>query len=680
MFLKNLMNQFTKTEVDRSFWKDFEVVADFYTVKNGVVELHAKNCLISFVEEKDDKFGYRLNVKSREKKEESYYFPLVAKPRPELTLLPLDRHIRYQFHVEDDFQIQVVFVIRNEDYEDAGQFREVVSRLLYQKVNRKPSSECADPQEIFQYIAQKDAPIQSDKLAKLQKELAADSSYEFVQTGQFAQSDPGRSDIDPAVILQTGLFAIVNRGKFVYEMVVMDEGKDGYHTKALNENLYYYFNEGLNSLTWIDLKGKDIVCLNFKFDKNVISSLKLLMSALLIQSVQKQSMEQLIEKEKNNWDQYYLRGDNRIDEDEAQEYKKYRDERGYLDFEEEQFYPEKKPTPSGDIKDFVQGVTSQRAFVNRGDVVNVFKYDSGAQNYNYMTDLPAFDFKGGKLTPSKIQLQEADSKMTFIDNNHIDTIFYYDVEKNKVVNEFKSEGNAKIKDISIAGGKSGHLGNDPMILSVAENDIFKVDPRVAKGFVQAKNYKTKIGFEKVLGVVNDNFVVGSQNGDIRMFNSVGGNAKNVIPSMFGDKIIMMDSSKDGNLLLLTFNRYIALMPTLQNGKSAYGTTFRKDAKPKPLILRVDPKVLARNHMAEPNFVSAKFDFKTEGPESHIVAACGNILITWDLAKVLKGNLVARSYVRMEDKIVDGEFVFNQDNLITALPKDITINKARYSTL
>lgn len=81
-------------------------------------------------------------------------------------------------------------------------------------------------------------------------------------------------------------------------------------------------------------------------------------------------------------------------------------------------------------------------------------------------------------------------------------------------------------------------------------------------------------------------------------------------------------------------------------------------------------------MSEPNFVSAKFDFKKDTNESHIVAACGNILVTWDLAKVLKGNLVARSYVRMEDRIVDGEFVFNQDNLITAMPKDITINKTR----
>ena len=168
-----------------------------------------------------------------------------------------------------------------------------------------------------------------------------------------------------------------------------------------------------------------------------------------------------------------------------------------------------------------------------------------------------------------------------------------------------------------------------------ENEIYKLDPRVSKGVVQSKAYKTKIGFEKVLGVTDDNFVVGSKNGDIRLFGNIGGNAKNVTPSLSGDQIMHMDSSKDGNLLLLTFSKYLALMPTLQNGKSAYGTTFCKDSKPKPFILRVDPEVLARNGMSEPKFVTRRFDFKRGEKESHIVAACGNILVIWSCLKSSK---------------------------------------------
>lgn len=670
------MNQFSKPEIDRSFWKNFHAVIDFYSIKNGLREIHSRNCLVAFVEEKDDKFKYRLHISSREKKEDSYYFPLVAEPKPQLTISPQDRQIIYEFYIEEKFQIQVVFVIKNEDYEDAGQFREILARLLFQTTYKKPSNEADNTDEIFRLITQKNVATYTDKLVKLHKQLNDDKKFEFVGIGRFAQMDPNNANTDPIVILPMGLFAIVAKGNFSYDIIVVDENNDVYHTKALNENLYYYFNDGLNSVTWMDLKGKDIICLNFEFDKTTISGLKVLMSALLMQSVQKQSMEQIIEKEKNSWDQYYLRTDNRIDEEENDEYRKYGDQNAYLDVDADYKYPVKKPGMGGEIRDFVQGVSSHRAFVNRGDIVNVYKYEDDVQNFNYVSDLPSFEYLGDKLTPSKIQLQEQDSKLAFIDNHHLNKIYYYDVEKNKVVNEFQPEKDAKIRDISISGGKNAHLGNDPLILSVGENEIYKLDPRVNKGVVQSKTYKTKIGFEKVLGIMDDNFVVGSQNGDIRFFNTVGGNAKNVIPSMFGDKVIGMDSSKDGNLLLLTFNKYLALMPTLQNGKSAYGTTFRKDSKPRPLILRVDPKILARNNMAEPNFVSAKFDFKKGDKESHIVAACGNILIIWDLVKVLKGNVVARAYVPLEDRIVEGEFVFNQDNLITALPKDITINKAR----
>lgn len=680
MFLKNLMNQFSKTEIDRSFWKNYQAIVDFYTIKGGDRTLHTRGALITFVEEKDDNFKYRLHIRNREKKDESFYFPLLPDPKPLLTINPQERLIQYEFVLEDKFRIQVVFNIRNEDYEDAGQFREIVARLLYQTMNRKASSECKDSDEIFKMVDQKHTVDYSEKLLKIFKRMNEDKKFEFVGIGRFAQTDINRQDIDPVVIMPVGVFAIEGKGNFTYEMLIIDENEEVYHTKSINENLYYYFNDGRNSITWIDLKGKEIICLNFEFDKQPINDLKVLMSGLLIQTAQKQPLEQIIEKEKNGWDQYYLRPDNRMEEEEVKEYGQYGDRESVLDIEPEPLHPVKHPKYGGEIRDFVQGVNSARAFVNRGDIINLYKYDDAEQNFNYIADLPPFEYKGEKLTLGKMQLQEQDTKLAFIDSNRKDKIYYYDVEKNKIVNEFQPDKNVQIRDISISGGKQAHLGNDPIILSVGDNEIFKLDPRVNKGVVQSKAYKTKIGFEKVLGVMEDNFVVGSQNGDIRMFSTVGGNAKNVIPSMFGDKIINMDSSKDGNLLLLTFKRYLALMPTLQNGKSAYGTTFKKDAKPKPIILRVDPKILARNGLAEPEFVSAKFDFKKGDKESHIVAACGNILIIWDLAKVLAGNLVARSFVKMEDKIIDGEFMFNRDNLITALPKDIAINRGNYHVL
>ena len=134
MFFKNLMNQFGKTEIDRSFWKYYQALVDLYTIKNGERSLHIRKGIVTICEEKNDQFKYRLHVRSRENKEDSYYFPVVPDLKPKLFFNPQDRFISYEFYIEAKLQIQIIFRIKAEGYEDVGQFREILARLLYQTI------------------------------------------------------------------------------------------------------------------------------------------------------------------------------------------------------------------------------------------------------------------------------------------------------------------------------------------------------------------------------------------------------------------------------------------------------------------------------------------------------------------------------------------------------------------
>lgn len=675
MFLKNLVSHFTRQEIDREFWQHYRANIEIYTTKKGERSLLTKNAFIAFAEEKDDGFKYRLYARSRDNKDDTFYFPIHLDPKPELTINPQDQRIQYDFFVDSNLQISVTFVIKNEDYTDAGQFRNIVCRLLYQTKTKKSAANLEDQEVLNSFIVVKDAVKKSDKLLKLFEKMTADKKYEFVGLGKLAQLDPNGTSIDPNIILPTGIFAIEDKGGFTYEMEVIDENMDYYHNKEVSDTLYYYFNDGSKSITWLDLKGSSMICLNFEIERPSLDNLKITMSRVLMQTIQKQSIETIVEKEKNNWDQYYLEPEDNNKKRDV-EYNKYADRSFYLDIESEESSHAKAPDFNGDIRGFAQGVKTNRAFINRTDIINVYKYDEENQNFVYLNDLPELTYKDDPLHPSKIQLQEQDGKLAFIDNEQNDRIYYYDIEKSKVIDAFRPEKNIKIKDLSVQGGKTGLFNTTPSILSISENDIYRIDPRSNKPVVQSKNYKMQTGFEKILGTCDDSFAIGSNNGDIRLYTGVGSNAKNLIPSMMHEPVLHMDSSKDASLLLLTFKRYLMLMPTFQNGKNAYGTTFKKDSKPKPIILRVDPQILARFNMPEPTFVSAKFDFKKDETETHIVACCGNILVIWNLAKVLKGNLVARNFLPMEDRIVGGEFLYNHNNLVTALPKNITLNKAR----
>lgn len=676
MFIKNWLSHFTKEEIDKSFWQKYRSTVAVYATKAGERSLLTKKAVVAFVEDQNDNFKYKLYIKSRENDKDIFYFPLQLKPLPQLIICPEDRTIVYELAIDPKLQISVVFPIHNEDYTDAGQFRNILCRLLYQMKHKKSAAEVKDQEILNSFIVQNNAADYSDRLIKLFEKMCKDKKYEFVGLGKFAQLDPNGSYTDPDVILPAGLFVITSKGGYQYDIEVIDENSDTYHNKEVSESLYYYFNDGNNSITWLDLKGGNMVCLNFEVERPSLENLKIAMSRVLMQNLQKESIESIIEKEKNNWDQYYLYADEDRDHDKNAEYDKYDDSGHFLDIEQEYSRPIHGPEYKNDIKDFVQCVTTQRAFINRSDIINVYKYDENEQNFIYLDNLPELSYNSRDVAPSKIQLQEQDSKLTFIDDNQNDKIFYYDVEKSKIINAFEPNKNTPIKDFSLQGGKTAHYATDSSILGVSENEIYRIDPRSKKPVVQSKSYKMDTGFAKIIGVRDNNLAIGSSNGDIRLYNDVGSNARNLIPSMLGDPVLHMDSSKDGSLLLLTFRRYLMIMPTYQHGKTAFERTFRKDAKPKPIILKVDPQILARFNMSEPSFVSAKFDFKKDQNETYIMAGCGNVLIIWNLSKVLNGNLVARNFLPMEDRIVDGEFLYNQSNIVTALPRDITVNKAK----
>ena len=73
-----------------------------------------------------------------------------------------------------------------------------------------------------------------------------------------------------------------------------------------------------------------------------------------------------------------------MEEEEIEEYNQYGDWNSHLEVEIEHQDPKKQPLHGGDIKDFVQSVNNHRAFVSRGDIVNLYKYDDDIENFAYV--------------------------------------------------------------------------------------------------------------------------------------------------------------------------------------------------------------------------------------------------------------------------------------------------------
>lgn len=126
-----------------------------------------------------------------------------------------------------------------------------------------------------------------------------------------------------------------------------------------------------------------------------------------------------------------------------------------------------------------------------------------------------------------------------IDENEPTKTYQYDLNKNKIVREFESLKN-EFKDLDLVGGKLASFEKNTNFVAITSDSIEKIDPRVDKYRVQSKQYKSNLQFTKIIGSNFDRVAVGSQMGELRLYNKVNDNAKNLLPSYLGDSIIDMD--------------------------------------------------------------------------------------------------------------------------------------------
>ena len=101
----------------------------------------------------------------------------------------------------------------------------------------------------------------------------------------------------------------------------------------------------------------------------------------------------------------------------------------------------------------------------------------------------------------------------------------------------KNSTNRLMKDVRVSI-KEGLL-KEKLYFRINQT-IDKIDPRLEKYRVSSKSYKGEMLFSHILGFKGENFAIGSQTGDLRLYNKIGDKAKNHLPSFMGDKILDMD--------------------------------------------------------------------------------------------------------------------------------------------
>ena len=230
-----------------------------------------------------------------------------------------------------------------------------------------------------------------------------------------------------------------------------------------------------------------------------------------------------------------------------------------------------------------------RTFVAKGPNLEVYK-TSEINEMEHIVSLPELKLENEELiSPKDMFLQEQDSKIVMA---YDESVYYYDITKGKVENEFNISDEKLIDICPYEKSSSFELKKE--FYAITNNAIYLFDPRVGnneEAIVKSTTYSSDLDFCKIACSAGNNVTVASNNGEIRLYQNIGDlHAKNVLkPLVKNDTLKHLESSKDGAFLLATYDTYILLYPTNMYGKDAYNWMYRKSRKPKARKLEVDIK-------------------------------------------------------------------------------------------
>ena len=199
-------------------------------------------------------------------------------------------------------------------------------------------------------------------------------------------------------------------------------------------------------------------------------------------------------------------------------------------------------------------------------------------------------------------LHDSDNKMILFDETAQNTLFALDIERGKVVEEWKVDDYVPVNHIA-PKEKYAQTTGEQTVVGISGNALYRIDPRLSGNKMvqnEMKQYASKTKFSAVTTTGSGKVAVAGDKGDIKLFDSIGKNAKTALPAL-GDPILGIDVSGDGRWIVATTKTYLLLIDTMiGDGKYAgslgFERAFPADAKPIPRRLQLRAEHVAyMNH-------------------------------------------------------------------------------------
>eukprot|EP00743_Colponemidia_sp_Colp-15_P003911 GILK01004220.1.p1 GENE.GILK01004220.1~~GILK01004220.1.p1 ORF type:complete len:721 (+),score=144.52 GILK01004220.1:74-2236(+) len=456
-------------------------------------------------------------------------------------------------------------------------------------------------------------------------------------------------------------------------------------SQKVSNNMHLHMDKVNKSVIWMGIRVGDdpmipVWSLVFSNSESE-STFKELLQRCLWETNRREDFSESVKAEDRAWIQGATRDDVEMEDDDGRV-----EDVDMMDFEEDandrrlsrDSVSPLKALGADENQEMAVGMVNDRAYVVRGSQIGVFK--QGENDLEYLTKIPVVQTADGtKFCPTQVMLSEQDSKLLLLHPSDNKKVCYMDLNRGQVVEEWTTDSINTIQTIAPLAKYAPRTGESNFV-GMNSNGMFRMDPRLpgrAKMVESQKNFyapKTKALLSCMATNQNGHIALGSETGQIRLFNKLDKRAKTALPGL-GDPIIGLDVTADGSWLLATTDTYLLVVHTVMpSGKTGFGDRMGDD-KPVPRKLMLHPRDLQKFGISEVSFTPAHFNLGEGIDETSIVTSTGPFIITWNFRKVKQNKLHEYTIKHVADQVVADQFAYGQqEKVIVALPNDVTVEK------
>ncbi|CAI4741982.1 ALI_HP2_G0044130.mRNA.1.CDS.1 [Saccharomyces cerevisiae] len=333
---------------------------------------------------------------------------------------------------------------------------------------------------------------------------------------------------------------------------------------------------------------------------------------------------------------------------------------------------------------------NNRSYVTRDNRIGVFKTDDEDDSLEFVAAIKNISNLGGKsIDPHKPMLYMEDRNLILTDGENENKLYKMDIERGKVIEEW-STGDKNVVQYGPTK-KFDQMTPEQTIVGVSQKGVFKIDPRInGKNKIavdESKDYVGKYNFSSIGTTESGYIAIGSEKGDIKLYDRLGIRAKTAIPSL-GQAIKFITTSANGKWLLATCESTLLLMDLkIKDGKNAGNIGFLKSfpasENVKTYVLKIRPEHSASilTYTKKPiRFTKAYFNTGIGQQEQTIVTSTGPYAISWSLKGILNqdgSNNYPYRIRRYNADVVADNFEFGSDKkVIVALKDDVSLSKVK----